>query len=168
MEGDYENVRATMIAQGWGFVGFTADIFGEDQGMPSAETLAGRMEAAMEAVMGMASVDSAMVAVFGYGSPAVLMYAVNGLGVDTVTAIVSFHGDLSTSWLPEELQAVGPKLLVLSGGEDDTSTEIMDLEVTLDTANATWEITRYSGAGPSFTVFENGGCWPVAKKCFSS
>eukprot|EP00980_Cylindrotheca_fusiformis_P029444 scaffold23476_cov125-Cylindrotheca_fusiformis.AAC.12 len=153
--GDYEDIRATMIAQSWGMVGITADIFGDDESILSTETLAGRMDAALGAVSAMENVDSSMIAAFSYGTPTALMYALNGLGTDTLKAIVSFHADLSTNFLPEELQAVGPKLLVLSGGADDTPAEIMGLEVTLDTANATWEITRYSDAGPSFTVFEN-------------
>jgi dienelactone hydrolase len=157
--GEYGEVRATMVAEYWGFMGFTVDIFGGDPSLLSAETITGRMDAALEAILAMDSVDSSKVAVFGYSTPAVLMYAVNGLGTDTVKALVSFHGDISGNWLPEELKNVGPKLLVLSGEKDEAASEIMDLEITLDAANATWEITRYSGAGPSFTVFEKGGFW---------
>lgn len=50
----------------------------------------------------------------------------------------------------------GPKLLVQSGGDDDDVADIMDLEITLDTAGASWEITRYSDIEHAFTVFEDG------------
>lgn len=74
-------------------------------------------------------------------------------GQDDVKALVSFHGGLSG--IPDAGPEVGPKLLVLSGGNDDTSTDIIDLEDTLAAANATWEITRYSGIEHAFTVFED-------------
>jgi len=70
-----------------------------------------------------------------------------------VQAVVSFHGGLGS--LPEAGPAVQPKVLVLSGGEDDASTDIMTLEETLDNATATWEITRYSGIEHAFTVFDD-------------
>lgn len=73
------------------------------------------------------------------------------MGMNDVKAVVSFHGGLGS--LPPVSVNVEPKVLVLSGGADDTSTEIMDLEMTLDMANATWEITRYSDIEHAFTVF---------------
>ena len=48
-----------------------------------------------------------------------------------------------------------PKLLVLSGGEDDTATEVYDLEAKLDEANSTWEVTRYSGIEHAFTKWDD-------------
>ena len=45
--------------------------------------------------------------------------------------------------------------MVLSGGEDDTATQITDLENTLDEANATWEVTRYSDIQHAFTVWND-------------
>ena len=74
-------------------------------------------------------------------------------GYDDVKAVVSFHGGLGS--LPPVTVNVEPKLLVLSGGNDDASTDIMDLEMTLDKANATWEITRYSDLDHVFTVLGN-------------
>lgn len=56
--------------------------------------------------------------------------------------------------MPEPINGTDiPKVLVLSGGEDDTATEIMDLEMTLDSIGAEWEITRYSDIDHAFTVF---------------
>lgn len=42
---------------------------------------------------------------------------------------------------------------MISGGEDDASSDVMDLEIMLDQANATWEITRYSDVVHGFTDF---------------
>jgi len=92
--------------------------------------------------------------VVGYclGGTGVLLYALSGRA-DAV-ALVSVHGGL----LPFDGRqpvlggGVAPKLLVLSGGEDDTATDIANLEVTLDSVNATWEITRYSGIQHGWTV----------------
>jgi acetyl esterase/lipase len=71
------------------------------------------------------------------------------------SAVVSVHGGLSA--LPNITAADDPttlpKLLVLSGGEDDTSTAIMDLEMTLNETGVEWEITRYSGIEHAWTVF---------------
>ena len=68
-------------------------------------------------------------------------------------AFVSFHGGLTN--LPANGAAITPKLLVLSGGDDDTSTDIIDLESTLSAANTSWEISRYSGIEHAFTVFSD-------------
>jgi len=74
--------------------------------------------------------------------------------ISKFAGIVSVHGGLGN--LPNVTTAVGPKLLVLSGGEDDTATEVHNLEDTLDAANATWEITRYSDIQHAFTVWNDG------------
>jgi dienelactone hydrolase len=92
-----------------------------------------------------------------------------------VRAVVSFHGGLTDLPTPAAAAANNtnattatnaaanatstvPKLLVLSGGSDDTATQIMDLERTLNDAAtagtiATWEITRFSNVQHAFTVF---------------
>jgi len=81
--------------------------------------------------------------------------------LNDVEAIVSFHGGLSSiipsagGGGPGGGPAVTPQILVLSGGEDDASTDVMDLEKTLDAANATWEITRYSDVEHAFTKFDD-------------
>lgn len=166
---EYEHVRATMIAQEWGYVGFAADIYGADLQFVENTTERGalatfyrsnpdvfgsRINTAIEYVKNHPKVDASKVAVFGYcfGGTGVLQYGL--YGNDDVNSIVSFHGGLS--FLPEDPLPVGPKLLVLSGGEDDAVTDIMDLEITLDSVEAPWEITRYSKIEHAFTVFEDG------------
>jgi len=47
---------------------------------------------------------------------------------------------------------VANKVLVLSGGNDDAGTQVEDLEARLKQANATWQITRYSGVEHGFMV----------------
>jgi dienelactone hydrolase len=158
-----------MIANDWGFVAFAADIYGADLQVvenmtervelatfyrSNPEVFGSRIHAAVEYVKTLDQVDAEKVALFGYcfGGTGVLQYGLNGN--DDVEAIVSFHGGLSA--LPENPVTFGPKLLVLSGGDDDASTDIMDLEVTLDSVNASWEITRYSGIEHAFTVFSEG------------
>lgn len=158
-----------MIANDWGFVAFAADIYGADLQIveniterielatfyrSNSDVFGSRIRAAVEYVKSLDQVDSDKVALFGYcfGGTGVLQYALNGN--DDVAAIVSFHGGLSS--LPEDPMTVGPKVLVLSGGEDDATSDVMDLEITFDNVNASWEITRYSGIEHGFTVFDDG------------
>lgn len=75
------------------------------------------------------------------------------MGEEDVVALASFHGGLGS--LPNASGVVKPPLLILSGGDDDASTDIVDLENTLNVANASWEITRYSGIEHAFTVFDD-------------
>jgi dienelactone hydrolase len=65
---------------------------------------------------------------------------------------VSFHGGLTTF---EVTKNMSHPVLVLSGGDDDTGSAVEDLENRLNSANATWQITRYSGIEHAFTVFED-------------
>lgn len=107
----------------------------------------------MDTVKAMPGVDPDRIALAGYcfGGTGVLMYAL--LGMNDVAAVVSIHGGLAFN--PPAGPTVGPKLLILSGGDDDASSDIMDLEIAFDTANATWEITRYSGIEHAFSVFSD-------------
>jgi dienelactone hydrolase len=140
-----------------------------------------RIKAAVDTVKDLSEVDSGNVAVIGYcfggtfnlcvssgecqcensnifvgvlslsvGS-GVITYGL--VGADDVVALASFHGGLGD--FPEAGPVVKPPLLILSGGDDDASTDIVDLEETLNAANASWEITRYSGIEHAFTVFDD-------------
>jgi dienelactone hydrolase len=156
------------VAQELGWIGFAADIYGPEYHQVDDLVLrrelattyrndtalfSGRIQAAVDAVKAMPGVDSDRIALAGYcfGGTGVLMYAF--LGMEGVAAIVSIHGGLAYN--TPVGPPVGPKLLVLSGGDDDASSEIMDLEHALDSANATWEITRYSGIEHAFSVFSD-------------
>jgi dienelactone hydrolase len=164
-----EQIRATLVTELWNMVGFAADIYGADkqfvedfdergelaEKFRSNETLfANRIQAAVDLIKAHDMVNPDQVAMFGYcfGGTGVLQYGL--LGYDGVEAMVSFHGGLSS--IPEPNGTFVPKVLILSGGDDDTSTEIMDMEMTLDEADALWEITRYSGIEHAFTVWGDG------------
>lgn len=162
----YEQQRATLLAE-MGYVGFAADIYGMNDHFVEAERrgelatlyrknvtlFVQRIKAAVDLVKTMDGVDPDNVAVIGYcwGGSGVLEYALTGQ--DDVKALVSFHGGLAG--ISDAGPAIVPKLLVISGGDDDTSTDIVDLENTLGAANASWEITRFSGIEHAFTVFSD-------------
>lgn len=129
---------------------------------------AGRIQAAVDFVRGMDKVDPNKVALIGYcfGGSGVLQYAMQGL--NNVTAIVSIHGGLTELLSQPADYEVTTPILILSGGEDDASSDIMMLEETLDYVNATWEITRFSdvvhawtvwGAGNAYNEFADGRTW---------
>ena len=75
-----------------------------------------------------------------FGGTGILTYSF--LGATDVVGAVSFHGGLTEFPVTGELNH---PVLVLSGGDDDTGTQVENLENTLNEANATWQITRYSG-----------------------
>jgi dienelactone hydrolase len=157
-----------MIAKDFGYIGFAADIFGdvpdlEQSGPQLASTyrddpvlFAARISAAVDTVRKLDQVDASNIAIIGYcfGGTGVLIYAMLGINGDGVKAIVSFHGGLTqVPGASPNGTTVTPKVLVLSGGDDDASSDIMDLEMEMDAAGADWEITRYSDIQHAFTVF---------------
>lgn len=164
----YEQQRATMVAQELGWASFAADIYGKDlHEVPDFDQrvmlanmyrsdpalFADRIQAAVELVRGMSNVDPGRIAIVGFcfGGTGVLQYAMQG--VNDVTAIVSIHGGLTQVLSQPSDFEVTPPILVLSGGEDDATSDIIELEETLDYVNATWEITRYSDIVHAWTVF---------------
>eukprot|EP00592_Proboscia_alata_P014804 CAMPEP_0194397656 /NCGR_PEP_ID=MMETSP0174-20130528/125665_1 /TAXON_ID=216777 /ORGANISM="Proboscia alata, Strain PI-D3" /LENGTH=971 /DNA_ID=CAMNT_0039193857 /DNA_START=24 /DNA_END=2940 /DNA_ORIENTATION=- len=164
----YEKQRATMIAKELGYVAFAADIYGADlhEVVEFSERIElstkyrsnnalyiSRIKAAIDLMKSSDLVISDKIAVIGYcfGGTGVITYALSG--ESDAAALVSLHGGLTDFVVGPEVK---PKLLVLSGGADDTATDIMKLEDTLNVANATWEITRYSGIKHGFTAFESG------------
>ena len=161
-------IRATMVMQEWGLVGFAADIYGvtpqyvanitERRELATfyrsnPEAFEMRIQAAIDAVNAMPEVETGNIALFGYcfGGTGVLQYGFRGN--DNVKAVVSFHGGFS--FLPEAPapEIFNPRVLILSGGDDNTPEQIMDMEVLLDSAQAPWEITRYEGIEHAFTVW---------------
>ncbi|CAB9521085.1 dienelactone hydrolase [Seminavis robusta] len=159
---DYEKTRATMLNKDLGYVGFAADIFGPDfvdanssvwreqAGLYRGNNslFFGRIQAAVDVMMQHPDVIADKVAVIGYcfGGTGILTYSF--LGATDVVGAVSFHGGLTD--FPVD-QTINHPVLVLSGGADDTGTEVDTLENSLNAANATWQITRYSGIEHAFT-----------------
>ena len=176
----YEQQRATLIAQDLNYIAFAADIYGTDAGdvisnmtlrkeladlyRSNATLFAQRIQAAVDVVKALDDVDANNVALIGYcfGGTGVLQYAttLGDVSGDEVQAVVSFHGGLTfilEANSTDELfvSNVTTKVSVLSGGEDDASSEIMDLEMILDGRGADWEMTRYSGIEHAWTVFDD-------------
>jgi dienelactone hydrolase len=168
---EYEQQRATLVTEEWGMVGFAADIYGADKQTVDNTTERGelatyyrsnpsifaqRIQDAVEVLKAHEKVDNEKIAIFGYcfGGSGVLMYGMEGFGAEDIKAVVSFHGGLTE--LQQTNNTFGPKVLVLSGGDDDMSSDIMELESMLNMANAPWEITRYSGIEHAFTKWSDG------------
>lgn len=104
------------------------------------------------------------------------MYALETDIPDAVTTIVSMHGGLTAivnDTSRYDSLMTNANILVLSGGEDDTSTDIISLEYALNNATTTvsndtssnetmtithgsWEITRFDGIEHAWTVWMNG------------
>jgi dienelactone hydrolase len=159
-----------MVAEKWGYAALAADIFGKDNQEVAGELrlsltlkfrddpplFVSRIQAAVDLLMAMPEVDSDNISIMGYcfGGTGVLEYGL--MGKDGVKGIVSFHGGLSTIDEADENTIFVPKVLILSGGEDDSASTINGLEMILDKAEAPWEITRYSNVVHAFTVFDDG------------
>jgi dienelactone hydrolase len=148
-----------MVAKEFGWVGFAADIYGPKyhaivstaRHYQLANTyrndnalFAGRIQAAVDFVKTLPGVDPTRIALagYGFGGTGVLTYAL--LGLSDVIAIVSLHGSLASIPVPSPDIRISPKLLVMSGSEDDTAADIMHLEKVLSSAKADWEISRFT------------------------
>lgn len=167
---DYEITRATMISEELGYIAFTADIYGADlhdvQDFGAKIELStkyrsdpalfnSRIESAIQFIKSVPFVDPTNVAIVGYclGGTGVLGYSFSNV-VEKNSGIVggvSFHGGLMDFNVTGEMAS---PVLVLSGGNDDAGTDVEVLEATLKEANATWQITRYSGVNHAFTKFD--------------
>lgn len=159
----YEKQRIKMLSD-MGYVGIAADFFGDGldrwnssfqdrinavmafRSDPSMYVT--KLNAVIKAANELDFVNPEKLVVMGwcFGGTAVIQYAMSG---GTALGVVSFHGGL-TSLVPENV-TITPRLLIESGGEDDTSTSIDFLENALNAANATWEIGRYSNVVHGFT-----------------
>ena len=161
---DYEITRAKMISEELGYIAFTADIYGADmhdiqdfQVKVSQATLYrsdpdlfnSRIESAIAVVKSVPFVDPDRVAIIGYclGGTGVIGYSfantVGSFSDSDIVGGVSFHGGLMDFDVTGEMAS---PVLVLSGGNDDAGTAVEELESKFKQANATWQITRYSGA----------------------
>ncbi len=157
----YEITRAKMVAEELGFVAFAADIYGKDlhdiQDFDQKVELAtkyrsdhnlfnSRIQSAIGALKESKYVDPDKVLLIGYclGGTGVLSYSFSNTNTSTsdIVGAVSLHGGLMDFNVTGDM--INP-ILVLSGGDDDAGTAVEDLEDRLNKANATWQITRYSG-----------------------
>jgi dienelactone hydrolase len=160
---DYEITRATMISEELGYIAFTADIYGADlhdvqdfnikmeqatKYRSDPALFNARINDAIQTVKSSPFVDASRVAIIGYclGGTGVIGYSFANTdanaGPEGIVGAVSFHGGLQDFDVTGEMAS---PILVLSGGEDDAGTDVEVLESTLKEANATYQITRYSG-----------------------
>ena len=115
-----------------------------------------RIQAGINALKSHPNVDPNNIAIIRYcfGGTGVLAYSFLNTNSDdkdsssNIVGAVSFHGGLidfpTTSTTNPNATMLNP-VLVLSGGNDDTGTDVEELERKLDAVRATWQITRYSG-----------------------
>mmetsp|Transcript_5909 Transcript_5909/g.14287 ORF Transcript_5909/g.14287 Transcript_5909/m.14287 type:complete len:615 (-) Transcript_5909:723-2567(-) len=167
---NYEITRAKMISEKLGYIAFTADIYGADMHdiqdfqvkveqatkyRSDPALFNSRIQSAINTVKGMPFVDVNRVAIIGYclGGTGVLGYSFSNTmnSTNDIVGGVSFHGGLMDFDVTGEMAS---PVLVLSGGNDDAGTAVEDLESRLKEANATWQITRYSGVYHGFTKFD--------------
>jgi Dienelactone hydrolase family len=91
------------------------------------------------------------------------MFAIDDSSANNgVAAVISFHGGLGSHIFDhrnktavDKTDDTKPKMLVLSGGEDDMTSDIQLLEETLNAAGNEWEITRYWGIQHAWTNFDD-------------
>merc|ERR1712194_442660 len=83
------------------------------------------------------------------------------MNLDNVKAVVPIHGGL-TPLRAVQTDSVTPYVMILSGGVDDAHGNTTELELHLDAANATWEISRYSNAQHGFTGWSSPAYQPMA------
>mmetsp|Transcript_30030 Transcript_30030/g.34510 ORF Transcript_30030/g.34510 Transcript_30030/m.34510 type:complete len:504 (-) Transcript_30030:14-1525(-) len=180
---EYVKIRATMIAEEYGWVGFAADIYGKDlhnvqdptmqiqieqatQYRSDPHLFNSRIQAAIDKIAEHPNVDPTQISIIGYclGGTGVLSYSFantdSAMNDDTIQAVggVSFHGgllDFEVDDDDDDSSRMFNPVLVLSGGDDDTGTAVEELESKLVEANATWQISRYSGLTHGFTVFDS-------------
>lgn len=172
---EYEQKRATMLSE-MGYVGFVADIFGDDHGYDltnitevftllvsirdDVPLFVQRINAAIETVKGLDNVDPENIALIGYcfGGTGVISYALTG--ETQAKGIVSYHGGLSAG-LPPVTGDITAKMLIESGGDDDASSSIEDLEDEMKSGNGSWEYSRYSGVVHAFTNWDDAAPFGV-------
>ena len=133
------------MSQDLGYVGFAADIYGAEFGgvedfairreqagkYRSNETLfSSRIQAAVDVLKNHPDVMPDKIAVIGYCETGILTYSF--MGATDVVGAVSFHGGLTNFTTGANITH---PILVLSGGDDDTGTEVEDLEFRLNQAN---------------------------------
>jgi len=181
----YESKRAVMMSsEGSGYIGMVADIYGieytdivNDNDMSKKMELSGkyrsepslfvgRIQAAINVLLDHPSVDNNYIFVAGYcfGGSGAMDYAFADptTTFDGVKAVVPIHGGLNPLRGSANDTVVKPYLLVLSGGVDDSHGNTTELEMHLDSVNATWEITRYSNAQHGFTEWGTGAYQQMA------
>jgi dienelactone hydrolase len=148
-----------------GYVGFAADVYGEDR-RPTSQNEAAeesskykndrdlfrkRVTAALKQIRKMKRVDGKRIAAIGYcfGGTGVLELARTGADV---AGVVSFHGALENP-RPNDSKQIKTKLLVLTGADDPyvPIEQVRAFQREMTEAEVDWQLITYSGAVHSFT-----------------
>ncbi|OEU15382.1 alpha/beta-hydrolase [Fragilariopsis cylindrus CCMP1102] len=163
----YEAERAVMMAKEGPYVAMVADIYGTEytsveefdmkiklstKYRSDPDLFVGRIQAAINMLIDHPNVDTTQIFVAGYclGGTGTIDYAFSNSTFEGVKAVVPIHGGLAPL---RSIQSsdVEPYILILSGGVDDAHGNTTELEMHLDSTDATWEISRYSNAQHGFT-----------------
>ena len=160
---DYALKRMNMLAE-LGYVAIAIDMYGQGKTVEhpkDAKALAtelrkdmkgaaDRFTVAMDTLKQHPQVDAKNIAAIGYclGGGVVLNMARKGMDLKSV---VSFHGGLSSSIVPEK-GGVKAKILVCHGEEDKSITaQIPEFEATMTQVGADYELIIYPNATHSWT-----------------
>ena len=147
-----------------GYAAFALDMFGKGKRGATTEEcsalitpfmqdralLARRITAALEAVTGLAQVDSRRIAAMGFcfGGLCVLDLARSGADV---RGVASFHGLLKPSGLPA--RKIGAKVLIMHGYDDPMAPpeDVLAIAQELTAAGADWQVHAYGNTRHAFT-----------------
>jgi len=124
-----------------------------------------RIQTGVDQLLAHPAVDTSMIFVTGYclGGTGAIDYAFSTANaLDNVKAVVPIHGGLTPLRAVQTTDSVTPYVMILSGGVDDAHGNTTELELHLDAANATWEISRYSNAQHGFTGWSSPAYQPMA------
>ena len=161
--GDFERGKAEALAE-LGYVGFALDVYGKGKRGDNPDVnsklmapfledralLERRMHAGLDAVRGVATVDSARVGAIGFcfGGLCVLDLARSAADV---RGVVSFHGLLGgREGMATDIKS---KVLVLHGHDDGfvPKEQFDEFCAEMTTAGADWQIHQYGGTVHAFT-----------------
>ncbi len=162
---DFATGKAEEIA-GLGYVGFALDMYGKgvfgadgdvEGNSALMNPLAGdraalraRMNAALEAVRGLAEVDASKVGAMGYCFGGMCVLELARAGAD-VGGVISIHGIFSPGDVPNK--TISAKVLCLHGQDDPMvpPEQVLAFEKEMSTAGADWQVHAYGGTMHAFT-----------------
>jgi len=165
---EYEMARSCMLADE-GYVAFAADIYGVNTPKATnqdwiaassshgsnATKYMGKISGAFTKLLTYDFVDATKLAAVGYcfgGTGMVNLAMVGHKGFPGIEfpqgllGVASFHGGLASGYAAPASSTTRPKLLLHSGGKDDSNENITNLTDALENVSAVYEISRY---GPS-------------------
>ncbi|RZU47075.1 dienelactone hydrolase [Fluviicoccus keumensis] len=171
---DYARARADQLAKA-GYVAMAVDMYGDgksanhpdnamafmQEATKDTEQTSARFRAAEKLLKANKHTNGKKLAAIGYcfGGAVVLNMARQG---EPLKGVASFHGALG-AWKPAEPGKVTPKVLVMTGADDNMvpAEAVAKFDEEMKAAKADYRIISYPGAKHSFT---NPGADDIAKK----